>query len=115
MDSLVLQRVACAGADMSSMTLLLVYLMLGLNVWEGWSCLNISLLSVQLLSAVSLGFLTAWWSQSREASSMAVDCYWRKHCEILGVFFILVCLFVFINISFLYKHIYYELPWWLRQ
>lgn len=56
---------------MSSMALPLVYLMPGLNVWEGWSCLNISLLSVQLLLAVSLGFLTAWWSPGSLAADMA--------------------------------------------
>ena len=114
MDSWVLQQVACAGADVSSMALSLAYLMPGLNVWNGWSCLNISLLCMQLLPSVSLGFLTAWWSQSSEASFMAADFYWRKPCEILGVFCILVCLFVFMNISFLYKHIYYGLLWWLR-
>ena len=45
---------------------------------------------------------------------MAADFYRRKHCEILSVFFILVCLFVFMNISFLYTHIYYGLLWWIR-
>ena len=47
---------------------------------------------MQLPTSVSLGFLTALWSQSSEASFMAADFYWRKRCAVLRVFFILVCL-----------------------
>ena len=108
MGSLVLLQVACAGTEMSNMARSLAYLMPGLNGWDSWSFFDISLLSIQPLHLASLGFLTAWRSQSSQASFMAADFHQRKKCEILGVFSILVCLFIFMSISFLCKHI-----WWM--